>query len=141
MPASRAPGAGDLGRLCGVSPCAASCQRLPVHVHEGDSYWDTKTYRCHLSPQTSWLHPPQVTMGAVKLCQNSHLIRTSEWKLRICAISTLSAATSPSFPAFPPYFIILQTHRLDSPPPTPSPFPCPCPAALRRACPRPQWSH
>lgn len=80
-------------------------------------------------------------MGAAKLCQNSHLIRTSEWKLRICAISTLSAAISPSFPAFSQYFIILQTHRLDSPPPTPSPFPCPCPAALRRACPRPQCSH
>jgi len=52
-------------------------------------------------------------MGATKLCQNSHLIRTSEWKLRICAISTVSSATSPSFPPFSQYFVILQIHRLD----------------------------
>lgn len=97
--------------MCRVMPKASSS---PMR---GDSYQHSKTYHCRLSPQTSWLPPPQVTMGAAKLCQNLHLIGTFEWKLQIRVISTLSATASPPTHPFLQHFITLQIHRLDRPSP------------------------
>lgn len=94
----------------------------------GDSYCDSKTYRCHLSPQTSWLHPPHVTMGATKLCQNSHLIRTSEWKLRIYAISTLHQQPLHPSPPFPSAWLSCGSRDWTDSPISRS---VPCSSALR----------
>lgn len=66
-------------------------------------------------------------MEATKHCQNSHLIRTSEWKLRICAISTLP--TSPSF-STPSTSLPVLCYPADPQTGQAPSFQHPCPAAL-----------